>query len=209
MEDLNARYVKIARDIAEKIVSGEFPEGSILKGRSLLASLYNVSPETIRKAVQLLANEKILFVKHGVGVFIDSRSKANKYLDSLGNKTNLNKKSDRIQDLLNKSKQIQEELSLEVQELMDDYKFQMSESISFSEIDIKDDSWIINKTLGEVYFWNYTEATVVAIKRKSKELITSPGPDIPLFAQDTIIFVGKDNLSYERVVAFLKYGIEE
>ena len=208
MEDLNARYVKIARDIAEKIVTGEFPEGSILKGRSLLASLYNVSPETIRKSVQLLANEKILFVKHGVGVFIDSRTKAQKFLDSLGNKTNLNKKADKIQELLNKAKKLQEELDEEVQELLDDYKFQMSESISFSEVEIKGDSWIINKTLGETNFWNYTEATVVAIKREDGLLLTSPGPDIPLFKGDTIIFVGKDNLSYERVHAFLEYGIE-
>lgn len=209
MMDENARYVKIARDIASKIVSEEFPEGSILKGRSLLASIYNVSPETIRKSVQLLANEKILFVKHGVGVFIDSKNKAQKYLETLKKQTELNERTSKIKNLLEEVKNIQHEIDIEINSFMDDYKFQTNEAISFSEIEIKDDCWLINKTLGEVNFWNYTEATVVAIKRKEGELLTSPGPDIPLFEKDKIIFVCKDNLSYERVIAFLEYGIEE
>ena len=104
--DENARYIKIAKDIASKIVSGEFPEGSILKGRSLLASMYNVSPETIRKSVQVLADERILFVKHGVGVFIDSRLKAQKYLQMFENQTNLNDRTSKIRKLLEEVKNI-------------------------------------------------------------------------------------------------------
>ena len=106
MMDENARYIKIAKDIASKIVSGEFPEGSILKGRSLLASIYNVSPETIRKSVQILADEKILFVKHGVGVFIDSRLKAQKYLQLFENQATLNSRTVKIQKLLEDVKTI-------------------------------------------------------------------------------------------------------
>ena len=209
MMDENARYIKIAKDIASKIVSGEFPEGSILKGRSLLASMYNVSPETIRKSVQVLADERILFVKHGVGVFIDSRLKAQKYLQMFENQTNLNDRTSKIRKLLEEVKNIQNEIDVEVKSFMDDYKFQTNEAISFSEIEIENDSWVINQTLGELNFWNYTEATVVAIKRVDGTLITSPGPDMPLFKKDKLIFVCKDNLSYERVVAFLEYGIED
>ena len=145
--DERARYVKIAKDIASKIVSEEFPEGSILKGRSLLASMYNVSPETIRKSVQLLADEKILFVKHGVGVFIDSKYKAQKFLQEFQNQAALNERTEKIQKLLEEVKNIQNEIDVEVKSFMDDYKFQTNEAISFSEIEIENDSWVINKTL--------------------------------------------------------------
>lgn len=209
MIDINARYVKIAKDIARKIVNDEFPEGSILKGRSLLASIYNVSPETIRKSVQLLADEKILFVKHGVGVFIDSKLLAKKYLDTLSNQKEINKTSNRIEEILKESKKLQEELDGEVNKLLDDYKFSEGKNIPISEVKIDSSSWIINKTLGETNFWNYTEATVVAIKRSNDNILYSPGPDIPLEKYDTLYFVCKDELSYERVLAFLEYGIEE
>ena len=48
-------YQKIALDIANNIYSGNITEGSTLHGRSALAAKYNVSPETIRRSVKLLA----------------------------------------------------------------------------------------------------------------------------------------------------------
>ncbi len=205
----DSKYIQIAKDIAIKITKNEFPEGSILKGRTLLASLYNVSPETIRKAIQILAKEKILYVKHGVGVFVDSKIKAEKYLSSFEISNDIDDKKSQIKDLLKKVTQ----LNKEIEERFDEYeqisRYNISEAISFYETYIKNDCFIINHTLSEVYFWNYTEATVIAIKRKDGMLIVSPGPDIPLFAGDKIIFACKDELTYERVLSFLKYGIEE
>lgn len=49
-EEKDARYVKIAQDICGKILTGEYPEGTLLKGRSVLGGYYGVSPETMRKA---------------------------------------------------------------------------------------------------------------------------------------------------------------
>ena len=47
-------YQKIALDLANKIYTGSIVEGSTLYGRSVLAGKYNVSPETIRRAIKLL-----------------------------------------------------------------------------------------------------------------------------------------------------------
>ena len=41
------QYLQIALDLARRIASGELPEGSRVYGRSMMASEYNVSPETI------------------------------------------------------------------------------------------------------------------------------------------------------------------
>ena len=41
-------YIKIAVDIAHRIVNNQFSEGERITGRTTLVSIYNVSPETIR-----------------------------------------------------------------------------------------------------------------------------------------------------------------
>ena len=43
-----SQYLKIALDLANRITRGELQEGSRIYGRSLMASEYQVSPETIR-----------------------------------------------------------------------------------------------------------------------------------------------------------------
>ncbi|MFD1774888.1 GntR family transcriptional regulator [Paenibacillus rhizophilus] len=58
-------YKSIALDIAGRIVSGEFPVNSKISGRSILAGKYQVSPETIRKAIGLLKEENIVSVSQG------------------------------------------------------------------------------------------------------------------------------------------------
>ena len=45
------QYMQIALSIAGRIAGGDVPEGAKISGRSKLSSEYNVSPETIRKAV--------------------------------------------------------------------------------------------------------------------------------------------------------------
>ena len=58
-----AQYLQIALDLATRIAQGELAEGSRIYGRSVLASEYGVSPETIRKALRLLADMKVVDVK--------------------------------------------------------------------------------------------------------------------------------------------------
>ena len=46
-----AQYLQIALDLAGRVARGELPEGSRVYGRSIMASEYSVSPETIRRAL--------------------------------------------------------------------------------------------------------------------------------------------------------------
>ena len=66
--DVFPQYLRIALDVAEKIAAGELEERQRLSGRSLLASEYAVSPETVRKALRLLANMKVVEVREKSGV---------------------------------------------------------------------------------------------------------------------------------------------
>jgi len=75
---------------------------------------------------------------------------------------------------------------------------------------VPEKSWIDGKKIGEVYFYNYTEATIVAIVSKADGVAkTSVGPDYILHSQDKIIFVAKDKLTFDRVASFLVYGIDQ
>ena len=59
-----SQYLQIALDLATRIAQGELTEGSRIYGRSVLASEYGVSPETIRKALRLLADKRPAGVVH-------------------------------------------------------------------------------------------------------------------------------------------------
>ena len=61
------RYQQIAVDLAERIVENRYKVGEKIHARSTLASTYNASPETTRKAINVLVDLGIMEVRHGVG----------------------------------------------------------------------------------------------------------------------------------------------
>jgi DNA-binding transcriptional regulator YhcF (GntR family) len=83
------RYISIAIDIAEKIVQYEFYEEQKIKGRSTLASGYNVSPETIRKSLTMLAELDVVKVLPNSGVIVKSRKNAADFLNKFSSNENL------------------------------------------------------------------------------------------------------------------------
>lgn len=204
----SARYIKIAQDICGRILTGEYTEGTMLKGRSVLGSYYGVSPETMRKAFALLEKERIVEVKRGVGVFIDSVLRAQQFSDKWRAKTQISSKYNELTSLIKEKNIIDKQIVSAIKDMKDSFSYQTTESVQFSEVEIPQDSWIDGRTIGEVYFWNYTEATIVAVfSHDSNQVQTSPGPDFPLHVGDKLLFVGKDDLSFERVLSFLTYGV--
>ena len=209
-EEQIARYIKIAQDICGRILVGEYQEGMMLKGRSVLASFYNVSPETIRKAVNLLAKEKIVEIKRGVGIFVDSALHAQQFADKWKDKTLVQNKYANLLNLLEEKKQLDEEIDVAIKDMRDSFTYQTKEAVQLQEIMIPLDSWLDSKKIGDVYFYNYTEATIVAVVTKEEgRADTSPGPDYVLHAGDKLIFVSKDTMTFDRVASFLVYGVEE
>ena len=68
-------YVKIAVDMAGRIYKGEFDEQEKLRGRSTLAGEYNVSPETIRRAMRLLEDMEVVTVSQEVEYMLSLKKK--------------------------------------------------------------------------------------------------------------------------------------
>ena len=124
-------YVKIARDITNKILQGEFKEGDLLKGRSLLASTYNVSPETIRKALNILEEQKIVENKHGVGCFVDSIAYAKQFKDSWDNVETISRNHEVLNNILDKIQNVHDELKEAIDDFVTNVRFQVGETIDF------------------------------------------------------------------------------
>lgn len=79
-----ARYITIAMDIAERVLKGDYIEGQKISGRSTLSGLYNVSPETVRRALTLLQEAGVVRVIPGAGVQVYSVEAARDYLVESG-----------------------------------------------------------------------------------------------------------------------------
>lgn len=79
-----ARYITIAMDIAERVLHGDYKEGQKIYGRSTLSGLYNVSPETVRRALTLLQEASVVRVLPGAGVQVSSVEAARDYLAESG-----------------------------------------------------------------------------------------------------------------------------
>ena len=63
-----AKYESVAISIADQVAKGIYVINERLRGRSTLASLYKVSPETIRRAMALLEAHGVVKVTQGSGI---------------------------------------------------------------------------------------------------------------------------------------------
>ena len=111
--DALPQYMRIARSIAQRIADGELMEGEKLSGRSKLSSEYNVSPETIRKAVQVLQDRAVVIVREQSGVYVLSAELARQCLAGFKDGGGLIGKKHRLRQLLEQ----QQALGRELQEL--------------------------------------------------------------------------------------------
>lgn len=198
-------YSQIALDIATRIAKGELKEGARISGRSLLASEYNVSPETIRRSLRLLEDMGIVEVHTGSGVTIKSRVDALQYLEKYNTGKDLR---DLKADIYKKIEE-RNSLNLEILETIE-HMFDLSERlrninpIHIMEFEVPLNSPLLGKMIGDVQFWQGTGATIVGIKRDGK-VIVSPGPYACFMPTDIILFIG-DTGVFKRVERMMTEG---
>ncbi len=197
-----AVYKQIALDIASKIVNGKYRVGEKIHGRSTLASQYNVSPETVRRAVFLLNQVGVLDVKQGAGIVIKSVESAEDFVSKSNNRESIDTIKGHINRLMQEQKQLNNRLQENINILLDaNDRFNYLNPLTPFELFIDENCPLVGKTIASVRFWNNTGATIIAIKRKSNTIL-SPGPQAQLFAGDSILIVG-DEASYKKTKMLL------
>ncbi len=201
-----SQYMQIAMDIATRIADGELPEGSPIYGRSVLASKYNVSAETIRRSLHLLEDMKVVAIKPQGGAKGLSRDNARRYIDSASETTDLRIMRDQLKSLVEQSVILHEQILDTVSTMLhhNEHYCAARDPLPNYEVLVPEGSAVIGKNLGSLRFWQNTGATVVAIRRDQK-LITSPGPYAELYGGDVIMIVGS-TAAVEKTRGFVNEG---
>ena len=107
---VSSQYLVIALDLATRIAKGELAEGARIYGRSVMASEYNVSPETIRRALRLLADMKVVEVKPQSGAVVLSADNARRYIENFAQDSDARSLYKHIRSLLHQSGELNRQL---------------------------------------------------------------------------------------------------
>ncbi|MBU5436970.1 GntR family transcriptional regulator [Tissierella sp. MSJ-40] len=190
------RYVKIAVDIAYKIYKEELKEGHKLRGSSALAGEYNVSPETIRRAVILLQNMNVVEIREKSGTYVESKENAKEFIDKFTTTNSINNLMTNIRKLRMEKMEIEKKIDENIELLIEhSIHFKNIDTTSHYEVSISSQSHLVEKTIIEAQFWQNTNATIIAIKRDNDTFL-SPGPYFQFKEEDIICFVSsEENIS--------------
>ena len=187
-------YLKIALDIASRIVNGDFIEGKKLSGRSTLVGIYNVSPETIRRSIALLQDMDVVVVEEKSGITIKSKTNAGSFIEKFKTKNEFATIKHDIYSIIEEKKELESKLENKINDLIE-FATQLRNVgliVPYESL-VEPNSLIIGKTLGELNFWNNTGATIIGVKREGK-LYLSPGPYLAIKNGDIIVYVGESEV---------------
>jgi len=191
-EERFPQYKRIAIDIASQIADGEIGEGERVSGRSLLASEYGVSPETIRRSLRLLADMKVVEIEDKKGVTILSADNAKRYISDFKDRNEQHDLHLRLKELFDKYVDISRQTLDVFSDILNaqQHPLRADKELPNYEVRVSEKSPLIGKNLGALHFWQQTGATIVAIRRKQSTII-SPGPYAELYGGDIIVFVSQ------------------
>ncbi|WP_291565597.1 MULTISPECIES: TrkA C-terminal domain-containing protein [unclassified Clostridium] len=195
-------YQKIALDIASGIYKGDIEEGKKLHGRSTLAGKYNVSPETIRRAIKLLEDVNVVQSSKGSGITVLSKDNAFKFINKFQNIESIASCKTTLADLIAKKRKLEDEIMETINKIVDHSgRLGNITPVTPLEIKIPDSCKLIGKSISEAKFWQNTGATIVGIKRNSS-LILSPGPYATFNKGDVLLLIGDEKV-YNSAEIFL------
>ena len=186
-----AQYLQIAVDVASRVAGGDLREGDRLYGRSVMASEYGVSPETIRRALRLLADMKVIDVKPQSGAVVLSQDNAKRYVEGFSEGAETRSLRQQMKEILGEYEVLNRRLVEVSAALIQSQEMYSSatEPLPNYEVPVPSGSPLIGKSIGALKFWQSTGGTIVAIRRKQR-VILSPGPYAELYDGDIIILVG-------------------
>ncbi len=170
------QYLQIALDIASRIVRNELKINSKIYGRSVMASEYGVSPETIRRSMKLLSDMQVVDIKPKSGVYVLSAVNAKRYIERFGKSADIRALQSELKMMLAEYSDLSKKI---VETASTIAKMEEKSSIASPfrnyEIRIEEDSRVAGKSIEELKFWQATGATIIAIRREGN-IVLSPGP---------------------------------
>lgn len=186
-----ARYEEIAIDIAQKISAGTIKVGTRILGRSSLAGTYNVSPETIRRAVAILHDRGIVQAVAGSGIRVHSKELAAEFLESLQARSALEELQGELSQLFEQRRRLDARIEAAMTRLSAYAGRALGSVRGLEEVIVPPGAASIDKTLADLAVRRQTGATVVALVRGEQEFF-SPDPALALQPGDLLTVAGPD-----------------
>lgn len=187
------RYLQIAVDLAARVASGGIAEGDKLKGRSVLASEYNVSPETIRKAMSILSDRSVVSILQGSGILILSKERAIEFVNSFRSDESAAKLRRELSRMQEMRRSLDEQIASAEKQIIELYQYKRSDWIVPVEVRLPRGSHVIGKSIGQLEVWHNTGATIIGVVQ-DKNIIISPGPYYEFSEGDRVLIVGDENV---------------
>ncbi|WP_067489193.1 winged helix-turn-helix domain-containing protein [Actinomadura hibisca] len=75
-QDWRPAYVRVAEDLRDRILNGEFPPGALLPSEPRLSASYSVSRTSLRNAIRQLRDWGLIEARQGTGTYVLSRPAA-------------------------------------------------------------------------------------------------------------------------------------
>jgi len=197
-----ARYQEIANEIAHSIVMGEYHEGDKVHGRSTLAGRFNVSPETIRRAIAILQSVGVVEAKQGIGVIVKSKFNAEKFLRSFNQKNEVQNFLEDLKSLMDKRKEIDKQIDLLLNKVSNYTDRFISRWNDVEEIEVYDESGAVGRSLRELKIREKTGSTIVCVVRNGFEHF-SPEADFILMKGDILLVVNSGE-ERQKIANYLK-----
>jgi len=110
-------FEQIAYELACKIKNDELAMHQKIRGRSIIASEFNVSGETVRKALALLEKNGVVDIKEQSGAYVKSKAEAIKYVVMHHQNVETEKRFEEIDQLLKDSMKIQKDLQAQFKQI--------------------------------------------------------------------------------------------
>ncbi len=189
--DLLPQYMRVAADIAAKIVASEYKLDRRIPGKSTLSSAYGVSQETVRKAENLLSDMGAVNIKENSGTVVLSAEAAKRYLETIKIREEQVGLRDRLRSMFSDYNDLGKRIMELSESIISSASVPMpaDRSIPMYEMTVPETSDKVNMTIGDLRFWQCTGRTVVAVKR-GQSINVSPGPYFVLRAGDIIVYSG-------------------
>lgn len=200
MKTGTSMYRSIALDLAQRIINGEF--SAKIPGRTVLSSSYNVSSETIRKAIALLKLKNVVSVSQGKEVAVISIQNAYTFIEHYKNTESMFSLRQQVDTLLCQKREIDTKLEEILAEIIN-YADKLRNLSPYNpvEIQVQESDSMAGHSVADVQLWQHTGATIVAVRR-GEHMLISPGPNEKIVPGDRIVIVG-DSGVLERTINFL------
>lgn len=187
---LTSKYLQIAYEIAHDIIIDKFHLGQKISGRSLLSSHYQVSSETIRKALSILESNNVIHVVDKVGVYIKSKEAAELFVETNDSRIKNGHQISDLKTMILQSIAIHEKMLDSIKYLQHTPHMKNLWFETFA-IDVDDHQKWTFKEIGKIDLYQQTRAIIIGIKYQGT-ILKNPEFKTIILPKMTLLILGDD-----------------